>query len=352
MWTPKQLDEIQVHFILCTERTGSSLLANMLNMHPELIVPSEEPFALYFRKKYQHKTHWTEAEVIHFVDVFFALFERNVHLFYEDKNRFLASLLSHRSHLNYERLIKLCYLHFYAEAIKPKEEVKIILDKQMKYVFHQKELFQLFPNAKFIVWTRDVTTNIVAKQGRSIDFFQHPFYLANIWELTYKTCLTLPKASHIIVHFEDLLNNPTETLKTLNAYLGLNYVEAQKNHAGSFQRLIEHRKAKLSSTFVENIKNFHSGLLGNIDKRKLEQGKQSLPKEIQDLVRNKTNATRMALGYAQENNTERFSIALTLKWNFYRWLALLFRPWLWKSYRMLPLQMKLALRKMRKGTTV
>ena len=74
MWTPKQLDEIQVHFILCTERTGSSLLANMLNMHPELIVPSEEPFALYFRKKYQHKTHWTESELIHFVDVFFTLF--------------------------------------------------------------------------------------------------------------------------------------------------------------------------------------------------------------------------------------------------------------------------------------
>ncbi len=352
MWTPEQLDEIQVHFILCTERTGSSLLTNMLNMHPELIVPSEEPFALYFRKKYQHKTHWTEAEVIHFADAFFALFERNVHLFYEDKSIFFASLLEHRSFLTYDRLIKLSYLHFYAGEVKPKSEIKIILDKQMKYVFHQKELFQLFPNAKFIVWTRDVTTNIVAKQGRSIDFFQHPFYLANIWEMTYKTCLTFPKDRFTIVHFEDLLNNPTETLKTINAYFGLNYVEAQNQHAGSFQKLIEHRRAMLSSTFIENIKNFHSGLLGDIDKRKLEQGKQSLPNEIHNLVRIKTHAIRTALGYFQENNTERFSIALTLKWKFYRWLAVLFRPRLWKSYRMLPLQMKLALRKMRKGNTV
>lgn len=352
MWTPEQLDEIQVHFILCTERTGSSLLANMLNMHPELIVPSEEPFALYFKKKYQHKTHWTEAVLIHFVDAFFALFERNVHLFYEDKSIFFASLLEHRSFLTYDRLIKLCYLHFYAREVKPKSEIKIILDKQMKYVFHQKELFQLFPKAKFIVLTRDVMTNIVAKQGRSIDFFQHPFYLANIWEMTYKTCLTFPKDRFAIVHFEDLLKNPPETLKAINAYFGLNYVEAQNHHAGSFQKLIEHRKAILSSTFVENIKSFHSGLLGDIDKRKLEQGKQSLSTNSKNVIGIKTNATRNALGYFQENNTERFSMALMLKWNFYRWLAVLFRPWLWKSYRIIPLQMKLALRKMRKGYTV
>ena len=52
-WTSDQLDAIQIHFVLCTERTGSSMLSLMLNLNQEVISPSEEQFALYFYKKHK-----------------------------------------------------------------------------------------------------------------------------------------------------------------------------------------------------------------------------------------------------------------------------------------------------------
>jgi hypothetical protein len=41
----QDIDKISLNFILSTGRTGSTLLSSMLNMHPNVISTSEEPFA-------------------------------------------------------------------------------------------------------------------------------------------------------------------------------------------------------------------------------------------------------------------------------------------------------------------
>ena len=51
--TRQQIERIPIHFILCTERTGSSLLSLMLNISPKVLSPSEEPFALFLYNKYK-----------------------------------------------------------------------------------------------------------------------------------------------------------------------------------------------------------------------------------------------------------------------------------------------------------
>ena len=164
MWSAEELDNIPVHFILCTERTGSSLLTSMLNMHPSFLVSSEEPFALYFQNRYKKIRTWNEKDIANYVEDFFKLFEKNVTLYFDYKDRFHESLLAHKKWLNYERLIKLTYLHFYDGDIKDKSCVRVILDKQMKYIFHKNEVLSLFPNAQFILLTRDVLSNIEAKR--------------------------------------------------------------------------------------------------------------------------------------------------------------------------------------------
>ena len=76
VYSKEKLDSIPVHFILCTERTGSSLLSLMLNLHPNILSPSEEPFALYFWKKYRNKENWSEDDIVKYVDQFFLLAEK------------------------------------------------------------------------------------------------------------------------------------------------------------------------------------------------------------------------------------------------------------------------------------
>ena len=133
IYSKEKLDDIAIHFVLCTERTGSSLFSMMLNLHSEILSPSEEPFALYFWRKYRHKTEWSEKDVSSYVDQFFAIAEKNLDLYFSKKEVFLKSLLHHREFLNYNRIVKLTYLHFL--DTKSKSHVSVIVDKQIKYFF-------------------------------------------------------------------------------------------------------------------------------------------------------------------------------------------------------------------------
>jgi hypothetical protein len=49
------LKNISLNFILSTGRTGSTLLSSMLNMHPEILSVSEEPFAYNLYPKIQKR---------------------------------------------------------------------------------------------------------------------------------------------------------------------------------------------------------------------------------------------------------------------------------------------------------
>jgi hypothetical protein len=83
IYDAKSLDEISIHFILCTERTGSSLLCLMLNLHPEIISPSEEPFALYLYPNYHKIVTWTDEDIAYYVEDFFLLAEKNMALYFK-----------------------------------------------------------------------------------------------------------------------------------------------------------------------------------------------------------------------------------------------------------------------------
>ncbi len=340
MWSAEELDNIPVHFILCTERTGSSLLTSMLNMHPSFLVSSEEPFALYFQNRYKKIRTWNEKEIANYVEDFFKLFEKNVALYFDYKDRFHESLIAHKKCLNYERLIKLTYLHFYDGDIKDKSCVRVILDKQMKYIFHKNEVLSLFPNAQFILLTRDVLSNIEAKTRRGIDFFAHPYYQSQIWKMTYHAALTFPRLQQLA--FEDLIQEPAKHLEYLNAHFGMEYSENQHNYQEGFKQLIEKRNPELSDSFRASLFEFHSGILGQNQKKGI---KAKLPLIQERVILKKTHVLRSQLGYLTADNSSSISIWEAIKWFCYGFLAWIFRPGLWRVYRRIPMGLKILLRK-------
>lgn len=346
MWTTDQIDSLEIHFLMCTERTGSSLLTTMLNMHPELIVPSEEPFALYFHKKYKYKTLWKDSDLEIFVDEFFCLFEKNIDLYFEAKNKFINSLQEFGPHISYEQLIKLCYLHFYDSDIKPKDGIRFIIDKQMKYVYHLGRLRSIFPSAKYIILTRNVLSNITAKKDRKIDFFQHPYYLAAIWKKTFSLCLKIPKDQRILIRYEDLILNPREVIQNINKYIGVSFSETQLNYKDAFQQLIALKKEKLDPTFVHHLNNFHKGLSMDIDPSKINQGKGILPSKIENTIIFNTSELSEKLAYLNPL-THSISKFESVKWLYYSMLTWIFRTQLWRWYLQLPLQCKIYFRKLR-----
>ena len=112
----------ETHFLLCTERTGSSLLSLMMNLHSNVVCPSEEPFALFFHRNYKNKTHWTDKELLCFIDEFWLIAEKNLDLFFTSKQKLFDQLVIHKNNLNYKLLCTIIYLQFFEP--KPKENIR------------------------------------------------------------------------------------------------------------------------------------------------------------------------------------------------------------------------------------
>ncbi|MFN6038682.1 MAG: hypothetical protein ACK452_09460, partial [Bacteroidota bacterium] len=89
----KKIAEIPVHLILCTERTGSSMLAAMLNTSDEILCASEELFALYFYDKYHNKIKWTESEIKKFVEELMLMLENSPEIYFSNSEILFKNLI-------------------------------------------------------------------------------------------------------------------------------------------------------------------------------------------------------------------------------------------------------------------
>ena len=335
------LDNLPVHFVLCTERTGSSLLSLMLNLHSKIICPSEEQFALYFAKKYSQKVNWTDSDIEKYVEEFYLLFEKNSDLYFSDKQTFLNNLKQHREILNYSRLIKLSYLHFI--EMKDKSEIEVIVDKQIKYFFHLPALIALFPTAKFIVLTRDVRDNIISKKKRALNWNQHPFFLSYLWSQSYSNIDKLQNKSVLIVKFEDFITHTESTLMKICHFLNQEFQASMLQTEGVFNRLIESKKERLDKQYVEKLKDFHSGLNSVPNTKKIGVYKEMDASELRDIE----SICGDLLEKFDYELTEKQKNSFSFKKIYFSFLAKCYRAYLLKFYLLLPLSTKVYIKNIR-----
>jgi hypothetical protein len=344
---PKTIEEIEripVHFILCTERTGSSLLSLMLNLHPKIICTSEELFALYFYKKYKDKSRWSEKDLQQYVDEFWLMSEQSLGLYFTTKEKFYNALLPYKEQLPYSVLIKLTYLNFIEP--KAKDEIEIIIDKQIKYFFHLPVICELFPQAKFIILTRDVRDNVTAKEKRGLNVRSDPFFLASVWNYSYSNIDYLT-ANHKQIHsirYEDLVKDPKKTLSDLFAYIGVTFEEGILKTDGVFSTFLEQRKDHISDKEYERVKKFNSELALEINTEKIGVYKNGLtPRQLSKIEKLNYNLMKR-FGY--DVSQPGVNLSPADKWN--RFLAWLYRPALLGFYYALPFSLKIFIKRLRK----
>jgi hypothetical protein len=345
IWSKDELDEIEVHFLLCTERTGSSLLSLMLNLHDEILCPSEEPFALYVYKRFSKIENWSTNDVENYVETVFLLLEKNRELYFAPKSEFYKNLLAHKQLLNMERLIKLTYLHFL--DVKDKSSVRTIVDKQIKYFFHLNEIQSIFPKAKFVVLVRDVRDNIVSKQQRALNWNQHPLFLANLWQLTYAKIKEL-NTEPCMIRYEDFVTNPSFVLEKICAFLGHDFQPKMLETKGVFEALLEQKKHLLKADFLTHIRDFHAGLRKKPNPDKIGQSKLLQPEiigQIEYICHRELKQFGYPLKFRDHSKRPIYN-------TFYRLLAFMYRECLLKMYRHCPLSLKIFIKKIRKRREV
>ncbi len=342
-FTSEKLDSIALHFILCTERTGSSLLSLMLNLSNHILSPSEEPFALYFYKKYRNKEHWTEKEIDLYVDEFYALAEKNTDLYFSDRKVFTENLKQHINLLNWSRLIKLTYLHFI--DTKEKSTIEVIIDKQIKYFFHLKKIQEIFPNARFIVLVRDVRDNIVSKRNRKLNWNQHPLFLTALWRDTYRCVSQLPANSYITIRYEDLMEKTKETMLKICEWVNVNFEDEMLNTEGKYLDFIHQKKNQVNPEFINHLMKFHSGLSQPSSTKQIGQYKDALSKKEIDRIEQISSNELSIFGYTLNQPTQKTPSISSF---YFIFLAKVYRRWLLSFYFKIPLHLKLKIKKFRK----
>ena len=345
--TAEYLDDLPIHFILCTERTGSSLLSLMLNLHPNILSPSEEPFAIYFWRKYRNKTNWNEQDILEYVNSFYLIAEKNTDLYFSKKAVFLENLLEHKEILNFERIIKITYLHFI--DIKDKHSITCIVDKQIKYFFHLDLLQQIFPSAKYVILTRDVRDNVVSKSNRKLNWNQHPLFLSALWNDTYNNIEHLHSNKRLVITYESLISNSEMVLKDLCDWLRIQYHPEMIETEGVFDSLLEQKKNDLSANFLNRLKHFHSGLSQKPNSNKIGQYKNVLDSKIINEIESICGENLEKFGYETKNKGVRRS---TVKMMYFTLLAKCYRRYLLTVYLNIPLWLKLKIKIFRSKKSV
>ena len=104
-----RLDSIKLHHIIAQARTGSTLLATMLNQHSEVLCVIEYPFGFLMHSKYHRIKNWTPALIDDYCHDFFYFAKPTLPLQFSSKEELKATLMRYCKDLNYGRVWSLCY---------------------------------------------------------------------------------------------------------------------------------------------------------------------------------------------------------------------------------------------------
>lgn len=338
---------LSLNFILSTGRTGSTLLSSMLNMHQNIISTSEEPFAYNLFPKYQNKTNWTDETIRESCFDFFLFSAGKLEPQFGKKDDLYQILKEHQEILTGDLAIKLSYLAFM--PFKDKSLVNTIVDKELKSHFIVKRLSQFYPQAKFIVLTRDPRDNALVKRKRDLKKNQNRTYylLSKIWDYEYSSLLKklsrIDSTRYIIVKYEDLVSEPEKTLSRITQFLSLNYDANMLNYDSTFNEKLSSGKETLNPKTISHLEAFHAGLGQKVSSDKVGIWQKELSNEDKNLIWYMCHKTAQQLNYHNESCTATFYFKPKMILEF---LKIIFIVQLYtKAYHLLPYFIRYQIRK-------
>lgn len=238
----KQIDSIQVHFILGPARSGSTLLVYLLDYHENSIAIPEIKHLLHFEKKYSKMEIYSEKIKADYNSFLIKIRRQKPFFFLETSTSSLLDELEIGQKLNFSQLSKIFYLTL--SGIKNYHNIKVIVDKNPNYTFHSDRLLKIFPDAKMIVLTRDFHAFVLSNRQS-----QHPKestqsidYYSFVWKIYAQEVLTIKNkipSQTLIIPYEKLVDKKEEKIEEICQFLGLTYNSAILNFHVELSRKLE-----------------------------------------------------------------------------------------------------------------
>ncbi|MBQ20620.1 MAG: hypothetical protein CMD31_07675 [Flavobacteriales bacterium] len=311
MGTQKNNLDITPCFIVGIGRSGTTLLTDMLNGNPCISAAPENNFILFGKKL----STLSGSNLIAEFKTLFTLNHNHTQSIWKPDLSFLEKYNINEKQINYQELCKEVYLH--NNPAKDQNQIKVFVDKNPVYSLYIKDLIALFPDAKFIILTRDFRDNIVSRKKHTEGTISKLMvsYAAS-WSLYYTSILKYEQKfpeKFIRIKYEAIVKQPKETLNKITDFLTISFNEKMLHtHENSVMEKFE--KADLSKAAKDKIIEMHNRLKMPLNNERINYWKDKFSN--QDLILIETICSKTA----KEFNYLSFSKANLLEkiWAYFR----------------------------------
>ncbi|MEA3446047.1 MAG: sulfotransferase [Bacteroidota bacterium] len=294
--------QIPLFFIIGRARSGTTLLRTLFDAHPNVKIPIEAPVIMQMNKKYGKITEWTKGLLLEFYDDLLRV--KDFNKWEIDEEKLKSELLKHEGQSNFKQLINTIYLN--SPTIFRKEKIMLLGDKNPIYSISIKNLFKLYPEAKYIHLKRDHRAHIVSMQKAGL-------YATDIVALAFRWKYSANKLSNLkgkcpdsffSLRYEDLVNAPEKHLQGICTFLNIPFCPEVINYHELTNELYN---TKLENTIEEH----HKRVFKPIDASRVDSWKNEMSKaniKIADYV-----VGRWAEKEGYERQFTKFPFSLKIK---------------------------------------
>lgn len=277
-------------FIVGVQRSGTTLLRLILNAHSKIAIPEEASFLKPLLKSKWIRTTITGEKK----DKLVRYLRKNeqFNLWNFDREPLLQNIKNKES-TTIKEIMEIMYSSYATHEGKSSWGDKSLFFGAMDL------LYEMFPQARFIHIVRDGRD--VFHSWRKMDPKKsHPTVMALDWKFKIhfieKSMKNIPSSSMMVVRYEDLLDNPEETLKDICKFLNIEFEkEMLKFHKSSNKYIGKH----------------HSDLIfKEIDGTNTNKWKKQLSQNEIKLYQ--MSASNILLKYGYELSNERLKIKHTV----------------------------------------
>jgi protein-tyrosine sulfotransferase len=217
----------QPFFIFGSGRNGSSLINLLLNQHPNIFLPTEQYFLGNTILKFQIYNHliWRDLAKILAGELIPTLNSHTWQLKHEQL--FSKIVASPKQEQTLQHLIYTIYAEYAAQLGQP---FKIWGDSTFVNTQYCKDIYRVYPNAKFLFLIRDgrdVAASFKAGGLEAFDDWATPLHAAKHWNESIEKLKWLKRktANVLLVKYEDLVSKPEITMVLVFNHLGESYPE-------------------------------------------------------------------------------------------------------------------------------
>lgn len=216
-------------FVLGNPRSGTTLLRLMLNAHADICIPPECGFIQWWFQKHQN---WSIQNNNHKdIAAFISDLQTSKKMeSWKLDGLLLAKIIQENKPVDYAGL---CAMVYYTFSIQQQNTSKYWGDKNNYYIDSTELLQQLYPRGKYIMIIRDgrdVAVSYRSVEKMNTDSVYKPTLpqsidvIAESWKANNEKLLQFFNQSsiaHLIIRYEDLVQQPKDILQNICTWLGL-----------------------------------------------------------------------------------------------------------------------------------